>query len=114
LSRRERKQLAAVRGARRYATWVAIARARGWPDRIRVTRGDRPALLVSTSSALAVDAALEGLRLEEPILVEEAIDAAWARSDRGTHFVEIVVPIRRDRHLWQPRAQGGWDDVASR
>ncbi|MCA9688682.1 MAG: lantibiotic dehydratase, partial [Myxococcales bacterium] len=118
LADHEARALCEARGARRYLVWQTLARRHGFAPLARITCGRAPSLLVPRDSALALEAAMEGVRGvdgEPPrIVVEEVVEDAWVSVEGGArHIAELVLPFVRARHLWQrPQAEGSVDRAA--
>jgi hypothetical protein len=103
--------LATTRGAQRFRLWQRLARSYQWPALLRITFGNAPALLVPTDSPLALEVAFEGVRalatheqgtvVRTPMLVEEVAEGPWLTGAHGRYMAELVLPVRRTRHLWQ-------------
>lgn len=103
--------LATARGAQRFRLWQRLARSYQWPALLRLTFGSAPALLVPTDSPLALEVAFEGVRalatnaqgmvVRTPMLVEEVAEGSWLKGACGSYMAELVLPVRRTRHLWQ-------------
>ena len=103
--------LAKARGAQRFLLWQRLARSYQWPALLRITFGSAPALLVPTDSPLAIEVAFEGVRalatneqgmvVRTPMIVEEVAEGPWLTGTHGGYIAELVLPVRRTRHLWQ-------------
>ncbi|HEY2510397.1 MAG TPA: thiopeptide-type bacteriocin biosynthesis protein [Polyangiaceae bacterium] len=101
----ETAALLETRGAARFRVWQRLARERVFPPLVRVTAGDASPLLVPRDSPLAVEALFEGLGAEASeagarIAIEEVVEDGWLEGPSGHHLVELVLPVRRRRHLF--------------
>jgi hypothetical protein len=101
LSADEVRSLSSVHRFERYRRWQRLAAALELPELVRLYTGARPGLVIPTSSPLALEAALEGLRSDDVIVIEEVLERGWLPGSRGTHVAELVMPLRRRDHLWR-------------
>jgi hypothetical protein len=97
--------LRAARGVDRYLCFRKLCERHGLPELVRLFREHGPGLLLVASSPLAVEAAFEGLGGDEAVALEDVPESPWLTGPEGTHMVELVVPVRRTRHLWQRAEQ---------
>lgn len=98
-------------GAQRFRLWQRLARSYRWPALVRISLGSAPALLIPTDSPLALEIAFEGVRALQTdeqsvtvgtrVIVEEMAEGPWLEGAHGRHIAELVLPVRRTRHLWQ-------------
>lgn len=107
LTASEVEALADSRGAARFSIWSRWVRRHGLPAWVRLSIADRPALLIPIDSALALEAAFEGVTpssagVSTPIAVEAMVEGPWWPGVHGAHLAEIVLPIRRREHAWTP------------
>jgi len=119
----ELQALVDARGAARFLLWSRWVRRHALPTWVRLSIADRPALLIPIDSALALEAAFEGVTatsggVPTKIAVEAMIEGPWWPGVRGRHLAEIVLPVRRCQHAWtpyegQPRAARRTDALES-
>jgi hypothetical protein len=116
LSDHDVERLAGSRGAQRFRLWQQLARAHQWPALLRITVGSAPALLIPNDSPLALEVACEGIQATHPeapgvrmrVTVEEVAEGPWLAGTHGHHMAELVLPVRRTRHLWERPQQQLW------
>lgn len=100
--------LAGSRGAARFLIWSRWVRRHALPTWVRLLISDRPALLIPIDSALALEAAFEGVTpssggVPTTIAVEAMVEGPWWPGvGAAPHLAEIVVPVRRCVHAWTP------------
>jgi hypothetical protein len=97
------EELTRLSGKARYLHWCGLADRLGWPERVALSAGGEPPLVLPTSSPLAVEAALQGAWRSQHILVEEADPSDWLAGPHGNHVAEIVVPFSRTPHAFTGR-----------
>jgi hypothetical protein len=103
----EVQALVECRGAGRFLLWSRWVRRHALPTWVRLSIADRPALLIPIDSALALEAAFEGVTgstdgFPTKIVVEAMIEGPWWPGVRGRHLAEIVLPLCRRQHAWTP------------
>ena len=108
LTREELSDLVQADRVRRFVLWRALSRRYGWPPLLLVSRDAGVPMLVVRDSALAVEAALEGLREGVTFMtIEEPDEQPWLVDEEGNAYVtELIVPFVRRTHAWSDVAAG--------
>lgn len=97
LSRDEVELLVRSHDAARYAQFCAVVAARGLVGCVKLCREREPALLLVTTSPLAVEACLEGLQPSETISLELVHEEAWLQGPEGNARRTLVLGAAAQR-----------------